>query len=575
MALDGVFLREVAFEIETLALGARIEKIHMPSSFEVILCLRAPGGNCKLLLSVRPNSARVHITSVPLENPKVPPMFCMLLRKRLGSAKLVKVQQPDLERVVFFVFDCVNELGDRVEITLVAEIMGKYSNVILIDSDGKIIDAMRRVDFELSSKRQVLPGMRYELPPAQGKYSLLSGSATEAVKIIRASDLSRGVSRAVIDNLTGLSGVVAREIEFAANQCDKGLLGAITSVRDRLLKTTRGPAYMVLDASGEPVDFSFIRPECEQKRGRVIREYESFCQLLEDFYYEKDKSERMKARARGILRVVNNAQVRLGKKIKAQTREMSEAADGERFKLYGDLISANLYRLSPGMEETSLENFYSPDNELIKINLQSGLSPAKNAQKFYKMYKKSRAKQSILSGEVQKALREIEYIDSVLDALSRADSQDELDLIRQELQDEGYIRVDKSSSRKKQEKVTRDSGHMEFLSADGVKICVGKNNRQNDKLTFKIAKKNDIWLHVKDIPGSHVVICAGGAPVPPQTLMQAASLAAFHSKARCSSNVPVDFTIVRNIKKNQGAKPGMVIYTDYKTIFANPSQDFH
>lgn len=578
MALDGIFLRHIRQELENALLGGRVDKIHQPNREELLVALRTREAAYKVLFSARANSARVHLTSIPLENPQQPPMLCMLLRKKLLGAKLVAIRQPGLERLLHFDFDAISELGDHITLTLTMEIMGRYSNVILTDGDGKIIDALKRVDAEMSSQRLVLPGLTYHLPPPQEKKSVLDATSQDVVSALKALPGDVELSKALLSVLQGVSPIVCRELAF---QVGRGAELTVKTMTDEqyfrtgfffqqlkdTAETVSGKPFSAVNAQRKPMDFSFLDIH-QYGTGALVRQEETFSGLLDNFYRERDRQERMRVREQDLLRLLSTHSERLSRKINAQRAELEQCAQRDALRIAGDLISANLYALPKGAESADLPNYYEEDQPLVHIKLDPALTPSQNAQKYYKEYRKSKTAEEKLTEQIELAGRELEYLDTVLDALSRAETERDLSEIRAELGEQGYVRV----LRDKKHKPAGVSEPMKFTVADGFTVLVGRNNRQNDRLTMKLAGNRDIWFHVKNIPGSHTILVTDGREPTPKAMEEAAALAAAHSRAKGSAQVPVDYTQVRNVSKPQGAKPGMVIYVNYKTIFIDPSQ---
>lgn len=576
MALDGAFLRHIKCELEQKLIGARVDKIHQPNREEIVVAFRGYDSACKVLFSARANSARVHFTAIPLENPKQPPMLCMLLRKKLQGAKLTAIRQPELERLLHFDFDSIGELGDHVTLTLTMEIMGRYSNIILTGPDGKIIDALKRVDAEMSSQRLVLPGLTYHLPPPQDKLCMLAAGPQDLQNALRALPRDMELSKALLAVLQGVSPVVCREI---AHRVGRGReLTALTldeeqsfrlgffyqKVRETVVATAGRP-HMAINMQKKPMDFSFMDIQ-QYGTSAVVKEGEGFSQLLDDFYRERDQLERMRVREQDLLRLLSNHAERLSRKINAQRAELDQCAQRDSLRVAGDLLSANLYNIEKGAAAVDLPNFYEEGQPAVHIKLDPALTPNQNAQKYYKEYRKAKTAEEKLTEQIDIAGRELEYLDSVLDALARAETERDLVEIRTELKEQGYIRM----SRGRKEKPAAVSAPLSFTTADGFTVLVGRNNRQNDRLTMKLANNNDIWFHTKNIPGSHTVLVTDGREPTAAAMEEAAKLAARHSKAKDSAQVPVDYTQVRHVSKPQGARPGMVVYVNYKTIFVDP-----
>lgn len=578
MALDGAFLRHLKREIEENALDAKVDKIYQPNRDEIILSLRTRPESRKLLLSARANSARVNFTELVPENPKEPPMLCMLLRKRLTGARLSAVRQPDLERLLCFDFNTVDELGDEVTLTLVTEIMGRYSNVILVDGAGKIIDALKRVDASMSSERLVLPGVPYRLPPPQKKLCLLTAGREEIVERVCSMSGGTELSKALLMSLQGVSPVVCRELQYHTGRgVDLRIADMTPELRERLsfflgrlaetVKKIDGSPYMAVGPDQKPVDFSFLPIE-QYGIAAVVSRKNSFSELLDDFYGERDRIERMRVRSQNLFHVLTTVSERLSRKINAQRADLERCAKRDELRVCGDLLNANLYRLEKGSAKAELPNFYEESQPIMQIRLDPALTPAQNAQKYYKEYRKAKTAEEVLNVQIREAEKELVYLATVLDELCRAVGERDLADIRAELAEQGYIREPKNAKKRNQ---TR--GPMEFRSTDGFRILVGRNNRENDLLTLKQARKNDLWFHTKNIPGSHVVLFLDGKQATRQAVGEAAMLAACFSRGRDSSNVAVDFTEIRHVSKPQGSKPGMVIYVDNKTIFAVPDKE--
>lgn len=576
MALDGAFLYAVKQELDFL-IGGRIDKIYQPSREEIILSIRTSQGGFKLLISASASSARVHITRSPADNPMIPPMFCMLLRKHLGGGKLKAIRQDGLERILAFDFECTNELGDKVIVTLACEIMGKYSNLIVINQEGKIIDSIKRVDDGMSRERMVLPGMIYELPPRDDRISFKDSDEEQIRKAV--SELkSAELSKALIGKFEGISPVLAREWAYYVGQGKELSGNALTDdEKDRLVQAVMSAKNALLDGrccytsvsnkEGLLKDFSFIR--LEQYGGLMdTKEFPSACELLDYFYAQRDNAARLKQRANDLFKLLMNTSERISKRIANQKTELAECAKRDEMKLMGDLISANIYRISKGDRKAVVENFYDENCPQVEIKLDARLTPSQNAQKYYSEYRKSLTAEKKLTEQIKLGEEELEYIESVFDSLTRARTENEVNELRMELSQQGYIRAVRLKG-----KPPKSSPPAEYISSDGYKILVGKNNRQNDKLTLKTAAKTDLWLHTHNIPGSHTIIETGGDMPPESTIEEAAIIAAVNSKAGNSAQVPVDYCLVKFVKKPVGARPGMVIFSNYKTLYVTPEKE--
>lgn len=574
MALDGAFLFAVKNELKTLV-GGRIEKIHQPSREEIIISIRTRQGSKKLYISANAGSARVHITEKNVDNPQTPPMFCMLLRKRLGNGKLLDIRQDGLERILFFDFECVNELGDVVVVTLACEIMGRCSNLIII-SDGKIVDSIKRVDSDMSRERMVLPSMTYTLPPKSDRLNFLNAEPEQIIDKLRENG-SAELSKALIRVFEGISPVLAREWTFFAGRgvhLDGNVDG---DSLDRLLFVIKRTRKQLLNGEccfnvastkeGMLKDFSFIRLS---QFGNLMytKEIPSACELLDYFYSERDSVARTKQRANDLFRLLVNLIDRTERRISVQREELSACADKEYFKLCGDLISANMYRIKKGDSVAVVENFYDENYPTVEIKLDVRKTPSQNSQHYYSEYKKAVTAEKKLAEQIDRGEEELQYLDSVFDSLSRATSENDIIQFRLELREQGYIKS--VNGRTKPPKALPP---IEYRSSDGFTILVGRNNYQNDKLSLKFAEKNDIWLHTQTITGSHVIIVTDGVTPPDSTIEEAAVIAAVNSKGRDSNLVPVDYCLARYVKKPSGAKPGKVIFTNYKTAFVKPDTE--
>lgn len=582
MALDGTLLRQIRHELESCLIGARIDKIHQFSREEMIFVLRLPqptedgSRTVKLYLSAGADSPRIHLTSASFENPKSPPMFCMLMRKYLGSAKLVEIRQIGLDRILHLVFETRNEMGDLIQLTVAIEIMGRHSNIILIDETGRVIDSIKRIDDTMSSVRPILPGVRYTLPPAQDKLDLIDVIPEQIEQRLR-NGKDTPLSKALLSAVQGVSPIVCREIanyvflgddcvisEMTENHFDR-LRFFLTKVID-YAKNYTGTPTSVIDSRKKPMDFSFM--DIHQYGGSMFtRTYDTYSQLLDDFYTQRDNIQRMRHRSADLLKVLANTADRIARKLSLQQKELADCSDRETWKIYGDLINANLYSIQKGDRTATLVNFYDENQAEVTIPLDPRKTPAQNAQKYYGEYRKADTAEKKLRELIEEGQQEAIYIDSVFDALTRAQTNDELSAIRAELAEQGYLR--KKGPAPKKGKETK-LAPKRYRSDDGFLILVGRNNVQNDQLTLKDARGRDVWFHTKNIPGSHTIVVSDGQEVPDSTLNQAAIIAAANSKAADSAQVPVDYTLIKNVKKPRGAKPGMVIYVNYQTAYVTP-----
>ncbi len=571
MALDGITLHFVKNELENTVLGARVEKVHQPSKAEIVLLLRTRNGAFRLFLSAESASARVHLTQYPTENPQNPPMLCMLFRKHLTGAVLSNIRQAGLDRILFLDFDATNEIGDKVRLSLCVEITGQHSNIILIDGNGKILDAVKRVDETKSSVREVLPGCTYVLPPRQDKINLLTQSAQKAAARVK-SQKNQQLSKAFMQSIEGISPIVSRElVSRAAGDCtsfvdfaeESKITAAILRLQSVLQNGT--PQYcIVYNEDGKPFDFSFL--DITQYGTYYKKTYaDSFCALLDAFYFERDRALRAKRKAGDLYKALNTLKERTARKISHQQAELKACADKEQLRVFAELINANQYALQKGAAFYEVPNYYE-DNQPVRIRANPALSPAQNAQKYYKAYKKAHTAEKMLAQLIEKGEQELLYFDSVLDILSRADTESELSLIRQELIDGGYLKRKKGGKLR----LPKELPPYRFQTSEGFPVLVGRNNVQNDKLTLKTAKNYDMWLHTQNFAGSHTIILSENREITDKAVVEAAEIAAFFSSAKDAQKVPVDYTLIKNIKKPVGAKPGKVIYHIYNTVFVTP-----
>ena len=571
MAFDAVYLSAVLEEIRSTATGARVEKIHQPSRDTVILHLRCQQSREKLLFALNPTAPRLHFTTATPENPPEPPMFCMLLRKHLTGARLAEVNQPPMERAAEFVFDCVDEMGFPVRRRLVAEIMGRTCNLYLLGQDGRIIDCLRRVGLDETARRPALPGLVYHAPEPVEKRNPLHMD-TEAYTDLLARPGADLLCQRLMDNLGGLSPLVCREAALAAagdvdarvDSLDTAAAAEKLSVFFRENLQHPEPWFSPR-ADGTPAQFAFcpIREYGDCRRGA------SFSALLDSFYILRDSRDAMRQKSQAVRKTVQNLCARLTRKMAVQQKELAATYDRERLRQLGDIVTANLHRITRGQTVLRAEDFYDADMAEIEIPLSPLLSPHENAAKYYKDYTRMKNAEKELTRQIQMGQEELSYLQSVLEELDRASTDQELEEIGQELREEGYLRRDPGKKRMKQAK----SVPMRFVSTDGFPIYVGRNNRQNEELTFRAARKDDLWLHAQKVHGSHVIVACGGAVPPDDTVTQAAQLAAHYSANGSGQNVAVDVTPVKQVKKMAGGKPGMVIYHTYRTVIVNPYPD--
>ncbi len=561
MALDAITMSLLATELDQQLAGSRIDKIHQPSKDEVVFHLRKRDGNLKLLLSARSGSARLCITQESFENPQVPPSFCMLLRKYLSGARFVSAISVEGERIIMLSFTATSEMGDTVTIDIAAELMGRYANLVIINGNGKIIDAMKRVDADASSVRQLLPGLMYKLPPNRDNPKFIS----ETDNVLKKAFAFNGpINQAIMRSSQGMGPVIAREIEYLAGIGDN-YADHLTPEQEQQVKQAvsrvvdyyNNPRYTIIySRQGNPSEFSFM--PLTQYRGLSSKSFESLNELLDEYYSEKDRAERLRQKGKDLYKTVANLVDRTVRKQTARKEELIQSTDNEKFRIYGELLTANLYALEKGMRKVEVLNYYTGEN--ITIPLDPKLSGTRNAQKYYKEYKRKQTAVKMLTQLIQQGEIELEYLQSVAYSVSNAKNEAELMVIRGELHGAGYIKYYKSKDKKQ-----KPQDFIRYTSSDGFLILVGRNNLQNDRLTIKTARGKDMWFHVKNAPGSHVVVMSEGKDIPLPTQNEAAMLAVYHSSLKDSGKAEVDYTFVKNIRKTNDLKPGMVIYDIYES----------
>jgi len=568
MPLDAVCLGAVVGEIAPRITDGRIEKIQQPARDQVVLQLRH---GRKLLLCANPNQPRIQLTELNRDNPAQPPMFCMLLRKYLQGGVITAVEQEPLERVVTLTVRAADELGERSDYRLVLELMGRRANLILCGADGRIIDCLRRVDLEMSQERQVLPGLYYRLPPRRDRLSPLAVEEEEFAARLAACPEGTPLDKWLVDTFTAISPLIAREIVFrafgdgsyAAGADRSALWGGFAAWQNTVKEEQFTPILIKRDS--KPADFTYT-PVFQY--GAAWETADSFCALLDAFYEQREQAERVRQRGQDLLKTVTNARDRVRRKLALQEQEYLRTLDRDKLRLSGELITANLYRMERGQARLVAQNYYQEDCPDVEIPLDQRLSPQENAARYFKQYAKARTAERVLSEQLEKGRTELRYLESVLQELSQAESEQDFHDIRAELESGGYLR----SHGKKQTAFQRPSKPREFRSSAGLRILVGRNNRQNDKLT-RDAQRGDIWLHTQKIHGSHVILCTAGAQPDERSLYEAAVLAAYYSQGREGTRISVDYTPARYVKKPAGSRPGMVVYTTYQTMTVDPDEN--
>ena len=573
MPLDALCLRGVIRELESQIVGTRIEKIQQPARDQVVLTLR---GNRKLLLHAGSSQPRIHLTEHSRENPAAPPMFCMLLRKHLSGGYITALEQAGLDRVVILTIRATDELGVSGERRLVLECMGRNANLILLDADGRIIDCLRRVDMEMNQQRQILPGLFYRLPPAPQKENPLSVEPDTFAALLAQANPEKQIDQWLLDTFFGLSPLVCRELAFrGCGSTDERLLFLDASGRQRVadafflwqnsVKKNHFIPFL-LTRENHPFDISYL-PIFQYGAAASGEEFDTFSQLLDTFYETRDRQDRIRQKGRDLLKSATTARDRVARKLAAQEKELEQTQNRETLRICGELITANLYRMERGQRVLQAEDYYQEGSPVVEIALDPLLTPQQNAAKYFKQYTKAKTAEHYLREQLEKGRAELDYLESILDELSRAELEQDFNDIRGELQAGGYLK-NRGSRR---EPKRPPSKPRVFRSSGGLKILVGRSNSQNDMLT-KNADKRNIWFHTQKIHGSHVILCTGGSAPDSQSMTEAAILAAYFSQGRGSSQVAVDYTAVKNVKKPSGARPGMVVYTPYQTAYVSPDE---
>ena len=575
MPFDAGMFAATAQEIEKYAIGARIEKIHQPEKEEIVFIfhdVRIDGErrSLRLVINAGTNNPKISFTHMNKENPATPPMFCLMMRKHLGGAKLVGVEQLGFERAIMLEFSCKDEMGFACTRYVVCEIMGKYSNLILLDGSKRIINAMKLIDFATSKIRQILPGMTYENPPEQkGKCDPLT--ETEEGLLAKLSvEREKSIDKFLISNYFGFSPLLTREISYLSSgsvscsiaEADTDKLCSAFFEFVRVITERDFHPYIVTDKDSAPVEFSFL-PITQYGEGYKLTLMDDFASLTDRYFDERDRNERIKQKAGDLIHTINNAQARLSKKIVKLSEELALTDECEQYRREADLITANIYCLKKGMERVSVVDYYSDGCPEVVIDLDKQLTPAANAQQKYKKYTKYKNGKIYLAEQIKIAKRELEYIESVIESLSRADGETELTEIREELSASGYASKFKAQHRQKKYMPKP----LVYRTSGGYRVLCGKNNMQNEYLTFKLAEKSDVWFHAKNRPGSHVIMQCEGREPSERDYTEAAMIAAYHSRSAGEAMIEVDYSYVKNIKKPSGAKPGFVIYhTNYSTL---------
>lgn len=563
MALDGIFLSTITSEIRNEIIDCKIDKINQPEKDELLISIRGKK-NIKLLISANATYPRIHLTDISKVNPMQPPMFCMVLRKYLTNGRIKNIYQLDSDRILCMDISNTDELGFDSIYTLIVEIMGRHSNITLIRArDNKIMDCIKHITPEINSFRTLLPGMEYKYPPKSEKLNPFNFSYDEVTA--RAKENNFILDKNFLFNVfTGFSKIISKDLFTRASFKEPVTIPSLLHEVEELLNSLGNNKFnfVIYYDGNKPIDF-YCYPLINYKDS-INKEFPTASKLLDSFYSEKDKQDRIKGRTQDIEKLISTNLDRCYKKVEILNSILEEAKEKDTYKIFGELLTANIYSIKLGDKNIKLWNYYSEDNEYLDIKLEENLTPSENIQKYFKKYNKLKKSEISALEQIKYAEEEINYLTSVLNSISHINSYDEIHEIREELIEAGYIKFKKTKIKNKPTKPHH------YISSNGLDIYVGKNNIQNDYLTLKFANKNDLWFHTKNIPGSHVII--RGKNISESDIMEAAILAATFSKAQNSSNVPVDYTEIRNVKKPSGAKPGMVIYSTNKTIYVNPGE---
>lgn len=578
MALDGFAISNIICELKETILGGRVDKIYQPEKDEIIMNIRSLGKVHKLLLTANASSPRLHFTNIQKENPINAPLFCMVLRKHLSSGKIINISQPNFERIVNIEIESINELGDYSIKTLIFEIMGKHSNIILIDNKNNILECIKHISFDKSSVREVLPSKTYTLPPSQDKKSPLNICFDTFNFDITSKNMK--IQQAIYKTYNGISPITASEMcnisnlnadENVANlntENIKNLYDAFYHIITLNNNNNFNP-QIIYNENGSILDFTVFNFTLFEKFEK--QKFNCISELLEHFYKSKDLAYRLNQKSQDLRKLITQNIERCVKKKEMQQKTLKDIEDRDILKLYGELITANIYAIKKGMTKVTLNNYYSENFEEIEIYLDANLTPSENAQKYFKKYNKAKRTFVALNEQIKQNDEELAYLETVLNSVNSCLDEYDIKQIRTELIEQGFLKKHKINKNKQNS--NKKAKPLHFISSDGFHIYVGKNNTQNDELTTRFAKPLDMWLHTKDIAGSHVIVVSEGKEIPNNTLNEAANLAVFYSKASSSSLVPVDYTPKKFVKKPNGSKPGMVIYETNKTAYITPNEN--
>lgn len=579
MAFDGVVINSLVEELRNKLINTKVDKVYQPEKDEICIKIRGKEENLKLVISASASNPRLYLANkYEKSNPKKAPLFCMTLRKYIQNGMITNVEQMFFERIIRISVDSYDELREKTRKYLYVEIMGKHSNIILVtQNENRILDSIKRVPISVSRVRQILPGNTYELPPSQDKINPLEGVEIEAF-FERVNKKKLPIFKAIYGNISGISPLIAKEVCVRANIDKNKKIEEITDdefksicyqinyIFNNLKKNEVYPNIIVDDSKDKIVEFSSIKLYQYEKMHEIKKE--SVSSAIEDFYLTKDIKERIKQKSSNLKKNITLKLERINNKIEKQEKELKEAQEAEKYKIKGELLIAYIYMVKQGMESIKVLDFYN-NNKEVEIKLRKNLTPSENAQKYFKKYNKLKKANEELSIHIKNNKEEAEYLENTLLSIENCEDEKELKEIKEELMREGYIKIYRMPKKNSKPK----TNIMKYISSKGNMIMVGKNNKQNDYLTLRLADNEDIWFHTKDIPGSHVLLKCAGKNVEDLEILEAATLAAYYSKAKLSQNVPVDYTIKKNVKKPSGAKPGLVIYEKNKTIHVTPSDE--
>lgn len=583
MSFDGIVTRSVVDELRSALLGGRISKIYQQEKDEILMQVYNKGSNHKLLISANSSNSRVYLTDHSKKNPETPPTFCMLLRKHLSSGIILNIEQYDMDRIILMDVSAIDELGLATENRIIIEIMGKHSNIILVNkSNGKIMDSIKRVGSDMSRVRQILPGLVYEYPPGQNKKNPLDTNKEEFMALLDMDKKGIHLNKFFYFNYTGLSPLISREICFRANldidrplgSIDKDQIEDLYLAFENIISQIKNHNYNPLSIYNDKEELlAFYCLDLDQFGPSKKDFHPSISNVLDNAFRRRDIDDRINQKSQSMRKTIQGRLDRTTNKLSKQKEELLFSKDREKYKIYGDLISANIHLIPKGVDHIELDNFYDENLAKLDIPLDIKVSPVINAQRYYKKYSKLKTAENLLLKQIPETEKEILYLENVLVSIDNSSEVEELDEIKEELIKEGYLKDNSRNKKNRKNKAEKLSSPYHYISSDGFSIYVGKNNRQNEKLTLKTAHRDDIWLHVQNMPGSHVLIVKENKEIPATTLEEAGILAAYYSKAKNSNNVPVDYTERKNVKKQANSKPGMVIYNNFNTIIVNPDKE--